>query len=123
MNELPLWAAILVALLLILAGLVTLIGSLGLLRLRTFYQRMHAPTLGMTLGAFCVALAATLVASLLQGRPIFHEWLICLFLFMSAPVTAILLMQSAIRRRIAPAAPPDQPPAGPARADAEPPAV
>ncbi|WP_322998692.1 monovalent cation/H(+) antiporter subunit G [Castellaniella sp.] len=102
MNELPLWAAILVALLLILAGLVTLIGSLGLLRLRNFYERMHAPTLGMTLGTFCVILAATLVASLLQGRPIFHEWLISLFLFMSAPVTAILLMQSAIRRRIAP---------------------
>jgi multicomponent K+:H+ antiporter subunit G len=106
MNELPLWAAILVALLLVLAGAVTLIGSLGLLRLRSFHERMHAPTLGMTLGAFCVALAATLVASLLQGRPILHEWLICLFLFMSAPVTAILLMQSAIRRGIAAASPP-----------------
>ncbi|WP_322994573.1 monovalent cation/H(+) antiporter subunit G [Castellaniella sp.] len=98
MNILPLWAAIVVALLLVLAGLVTLIGSLGLLRLHSFFERMHAPTLGMTLGAFCVALAATLVASLLQGRPIFHEWLICLFLFITAPVTAILLMQSAIRR-------------------------
>ncbi|WP_323017100.1 monovalent cation/H(+) antiporter subunit G [Castellaniella sp.] len=105
MNELPLWAAVLVALLLILAGLVTLIGSLGLLRLHSFYERMHAPTLGMTLGTFCVVLAATLVASLLQGRPIFHEWLICLFLFMTAPVTAILLMQSAIRRDIAPTSP------------------
>ncbi|MGB6006790.1 monovalent cation/H(+) antiporter subunit G [Castellaniella sp.] len=123
MNELPLWAAILVAFLLVLAGLVTLIGSLGLLRLRNFYQRMHAPTLGMTLGTFCVALAATLVASLLQGRPIFHEWLICLFLFMSAPVTAILLMQSAIRRRIARAAPPAQTGAELAPNDAEPPAA
>ncbi|MBV2181589.1 monovalent cation/H(+) antiporter subunit G [Castellaniella sp. MT123] len=99
MNELPLWAAILVALLLVLAGIVTLTGSIGLLRLRTFYERMHAPTMGTTMGAFCIALAATLVASLLQERPIFHEWLICLFLFMTAPVTAILLMQSAIQRR------------------------
>lgn len=99
MNELPLWAAILVAPLLILAGIVTLTGSIGLLRLRSFQERMHAPTLGMTLGTFCVALAATLVASLLQERPILHEWLICLFLFMTAPVTAILLMHSAIQRR------------------------
>lgn len=99
MNELPLWASILVAPLLILAGIVTLTGSIGLLRLRSFQERMHAPTLGMTLGTFCVALAATLVASLLQERPILHEWLICLFLFMTAPVTAILLMQSAIQRR------------------------
>ncbi|MFC4299248.1 monovalent cation/H(+) antiporter subunit G [Castellaniella hirudinis] len=99
MTELPLWAAVPVALLLVLAGLVTLIGSLGLLRLRSFAERMHAPTMGMTMGAFCVVLAATVIASLLQHRPIVHEWLICLFLFMTAPVTAILLMQSARRRQ------------------------
>lgn len=99
MTELPLWAAVPAALLLVLAGIVTLVGSLGLLRLRSFPERMHAPTMGMTMGAFCVALAATLVASLLQHRPIVHEWLICLFLFMTAPVTAILLMQSARRRQ------------------------
>lgn len=98
MTDLPLWAAVPAALLLVLAGLVTLTGSLGLLRLRSFRERMHAPTMGMTMGTFCVALAATLIASLLQHRPIVHEWLICLFLFMTAPVTAILLMQSARRR-------------------------
>jgi multicomponent K+:H+ antiporter subunit G len=98
MNELPLWAVVIVALLLAVAGIATLIGSFGLLRLRSFYERMHAPTMGTTLGAFCVVLASTLVASLLQHRPIVHEWLICLFLVLTAPVTAILLMQSAIRR-------------------------
>ncbi|HEX7387817.1 MAG TPA: monovalent cation/H(+) antiporter subunit G [Castellaniella sp.] len=102
MTTLPLWAALLVALLLVLAGCVTLIGSLGLLRLHSFYERMHAPTLGMTLGAFCVVLASTLVASLTQHRPILHEWLICLLLILSAPVTAILLMQSAIQHRTPP---------------------
>ena len=98
MNELPLWIAVPAALLLVLAGLVTLTGSLGLLRLHSFRERMHAPTMGMTMGAFCVALAATLVASQLQHRPIVHEWLICLLLFISTPVTAILLMQSSRRR-------------------------
>ncbi|MFA7436954.1 monovalent cation/H(+) antiporter subunit G [Castellaniella sp.] len=99
MNALPIWAALLVSALLIVAGLVTLVGSLGLLRLRTFRERMHAPTMGMTLGAFCVALSATIMASLLQHRPIFHEWLISLFLILTSPVTAILLMQSARQRR------------------------
>ena len=98
MSELPLWIAIPAALLLVLAGLITLTGSLGLLRLRSFRERMHAPTMGMTMGAFCVALAATLVASQLQHRPIVHEWLICVLLFLSAPVTATLLMQSSRRR-------------------------
>ena len=99
MNELPLWIALPAALLLVLAGIVALIGSVGLLRLRTFRERMHAPTMGMTMGAFCVALAATLIASQLQHRPIVHEWLICLLLFMTAPVTAILLMQSSRHRQ------------------------
>lgn len=114
MKTLPLWAAILVALLMVLAGVVTLIGSVGLCRLPSFNERMHAPTLGTTLGTFCMVLASTLVASLLQGRPIFHEWLISLFLFMTAPVTAILLMQSATQRHPAkptqaPETPPDPP--------------
>ena len=98
MNELPLWLSLIVALLLIIAGVVTFLGSLGLLNLKTFYQRMHAPTMGMTMGVFCVALAATIMASFLQDRPIFHELLISLFLIITAPVTAILLMQSAIHR-------------------------
>lgn len=99
MIEIPLIISIIVALLLIIAGVVTLVGSLGLLKLKTFYQRMHAPTMGMTMGAFCMALAATIMASFLQNRPIMHELLICLFLVLTAPVTAILLMQSAIHRR------------------------
>lgn len=99
MNALPAWAAISASLLLILGGVVTFIGSLGLLRLRTFFQRMHAPTMGMTMGVFCVVLATTIVSSLLHSRPILHVILISVFLFMTAPVTAILLMQSAIRRK------------------------
>ncbi|MGO3743333.1 monovalent cation/H(+) antiporter subunit G, partial [Kerstersia sp.] len=41
--------SLLIALLLVAGGLLALIGSIGLLRLRNFYQRLHAPTLGNTL--------------------------------------------------------------------------
>jgi len=99
MNALPLWATAIVALLLVLAGCATLIGSVGLLRLRSFYERMHAPTLGTTLGTFCVVLACTLVASFAQHRPILHEWLICLLLILTAPVTPLLLLRGAIHQR------------------------
>lgn len=98
MNDLPLWISIIVAILLVIAGVVTFLGSLGLLNLDSFYQRMHAPTMGMTLGVFCIVLAATIMASFLENRPIFHELLITVFLILTAPVTAILLMQSAINR-------------------------
>ncbi|HUH41391.1 MAG TPA: monovalent cation/H(+) antiporter subunit G, partial [Castellaniella sp.] len=58
MMSVPAWVAIPAALLMIVSGILTLIGSLGLLRLRTFYERMHAPTLGMTMGVFCMVLAS-----------------------------------------------------------------
>ena len=48
-EELPLWAEILVSLFLLLGSGVTLIGCTGLVRFKTFYERIHAPTLGSTL--------------------------------------------------------------------------
>ncbi|NYT65965.1 cation:proton antiporter [Alcaligenaceae bacterium] len=98
MNSLPLWLAIPVAFLLVSAGIITVIGSLGLLRLPTFCARMHAPTMGNTLGAFCVLLASILVSSFLEQRPILHPILITILLVITAPCTAILLMRAAIKR-------------------------
>ena len=43
--DLPPWAALTVALLLLLGAGLTLIGSVGLLRFRSFYERVHAPPL------------------------------------------------------------------------------
>ena len=48
--ELPAWAALPTAAFVLLGAALTLIGSLGLLRLGSFYERVHAPTLGTTLG-------------------------------------------------------------------------
>jgi multicomponent K+:H+ antiporter subunit G len=101
MNEiaLPLWAALPAALLLVAGGLLALIGSLGLLRMPDFYARLHAPTLGTTLGTGCVLLASMLVTSALLHRPVIHEILIAVFMVLSAPVTAMLLIRAAVARR------------------------
>ncbi len=72
----PLWAALPGALLLICGGLLTLVGSLGLLRLDSFFARIHAPTMGGTLGAGCVLLASMLVSTALAQRLVIHELLI-----------------------------------------------
>jgi multicomponent K+:H+ antiporter subunit G len=95
---LPFWVALPAAVLLIVGGLLTLIGSLGLLRLRDFYSRMHPPTMGTTLGTGCVLIASMLTSSALLHRPVIHELLIALFVVVSAPVTAILLMRAARSR-------------------------
>lgn len=97
--DLPMWAAIPAAVLLVCAGLLALVGSLGLLRLREFAARMHPPTMGMTLGTGCVLFASMFVSSALQHRPVVHELLITLFVVMSAPVSAITLMRASITRK------------------------
>ena len=97
-EALPLWVTIPGTVLLIVAGLATLIGSFGLLRLRDFFSRMHGPSMTNTLGVGATLIASMLVSSALVGRPILHELLITLFVSMSAPVTAIMLLQAALYR-------------------------
>ena len=61
--DLPAWAALLTAALLLLGSGTTLVGSLGLLRLKTFYERVHAPTLGTTLGTALIVRGLRVVTS------------------------------------------------------------
>ncbi len=96
--ELPAWIVIPISLLLIVGGVVTLIGSLGLLRLSDFFSRMHGPSMGNTIGTGCVLLASLLTSSALAGRPVVHELLITLFIVMSSPVTSMMLVQAALYR-------------------------
>jgi multicomponent K+:H+ antiporter subunit G len=97
MNTLPLWAEIPAAILIVLSGLIALTGSLGLLRFRDFRARIHAPAIINTLGAACLVAAATLVSLVVDTLPLLQEVLILLFLIVTAPVTAMLLMQAADR--------------------------
>jgi multicomponent K+:H+ antiporter subunit G len=96
--ELPAWAALPVAVLLLAGAGLTFIGSLGLLRLPTFYQRVHAPTLGATLGTGCVLVASMVFFSALQTRPVLHEALIAVFVTVTTPVTLLLLVRAALYR-------------------------
>jgi multicomponent K+:H+ antiporter subunit G len=96
--DLPAWAALLVALLLFIGASIILIGALGLLRLRTFYQRIHGPAILITLGAGCVLLASMLYFTVAQARLGIHEVIIAAFLLMTAPVVSMLLMRAAVYR-------------------------
>ena len=71
----PAWASMITAILLIAGAGITLIGTLGLLRLRTFYERVHAPTLGTTLGTGCIVMASMVyhVAMRDEGLPRFSK--------------------------------------------------
>lgn len=97
-DALPWWAAVAVTFLLVLGGLITLIGTLGLLRLKTFYQRVHGPAITITLGAGCILIASMVYFTVTQARPVIHELLITVFVLMTAPVVAMLIMRAAVYR-------------------------
>ena len=97
-SDLPTWVMLPAAILLIVGGTVTVIGSLGLLRLSPFYARMHGPSMGNTLGTGCVLLASMLVSSALAHRPVVHEILITVFIVITSPMSAMLLMRAAVSR-------------------------
>lgn len=96
--DLPLWLAVPFVLLLSLGSLVILIGALGLLRLPSFYQRIHGPAITITLGTGCVLLASMLYFSNMESRLVLHELLIAAFLLLTAPVTSMMIMRASVYR-------------------------
>jgi len=84
---------------LIVAGaLLVVAGALGLLTLKTFYDRVHPPTMGTTLGTGLMLAGSMLYFSVLDARPVLHEALIGIFMTLSTPVTYMLLVRAALHR-------------------------
>ena len=88
---------IVASVLLVLGGVFGLIGSYGLLRLKDAMQRLHAPTKASTVG-----LGAVLIASAITSTS-WHEVLITLFIFLTAPLTAIYLAKTLLHSHVDPA--------------------
>lgn len=93
----PLLAGLVGALAILGAGF-ALVGSLGLLRLRTFYERVHPPTMGTTAGVGLTLAASMLLFSALESRPVLHEIVIAVFTVVTTPVTYVLLVRAAVHR-------------------------
>lgn len=96
--EFPMWAALLISFLVLAGAALTLIGCIGLLRLPTFFQRIHAPTLGTTLGTGATLIAAMLFFAVAESRPIQHAILIAVFMTVTTPVSFIVLAKATRRR-------------------------
>lgn len=96
--DLPLWAAILVSALILVGSAFTLIGSFGLARLRNFYDRAHAPTIGSSAGVGLIALASIVCFSILGSRFVFQEAMLFIFVSLTMPVTLMLLARASLFR-------------------------
>jgi len=91
------WEA-LVAALLVMAGVFGLVGSYGLLKLPDTMTRLHAPTKATTLGVGGVLIASMIYFAAFAGYVSFHELMITLFLFLTAPITANFIAKAQIHR-------------------------
>ena len=96
--DLPGWAALIVGLLVLAGAAFTLIGSIGLLRLKTFHDRVHPPTVGSSMGMSLIVLASIVCFSVLRSRLSVHEILIAIFLTLTTPVAFMLLARAALYR-------------------------
>ncbi|MBK1647990.1 Na+/H+ antiporter subunit G [Rhabdochromatium marinum] len=92
---------LLVSAFILIGATFALIGSIGLLRLPDFYTRLHGPTKATTLGISGMLIASGLYFSTgSHDATSLHEILVLLFLFITAPVSAHLLVKAALHRRV-----------------------
>ena len=87
---------ILVSALLVIGGLFGFVGSYGLVKLPEPMTRLHAPTKSATLGVGGVLLASMIYFAWFGDAPSLHELMITLFIFLTAPVTGLMIAKANI---------------------------
>lgn len=87
-------AEIIVSVLLVAGGFFGLVGSWGLVRLPDPMTRLHAPTKSATLGVGAVLIASMVWFPARTGQFTWHELLIALFLFLTAPITGYMIAKA-----------------------------
>lgn len=93
-------AEFIIAALLVIGGGFGLIGSFGLLKLRDPMQRLHAPTKATTIGIGAALLASVLNRLLTTGQVSWHEIIVSIFLFLTAPLSALYLAKTHLAKTV-----------------------
>lgn len=93
------WIEWAVAFFLLLGGSFVLIGSIGLTRMPDFFMRLHGPTKATTLGMGGILVGSIFFFSLSGGVSV-HELLITVFLLITAPISAHMLIKTALHHKL-----------------------
>ncbi|GIK87805.1 MAG: monovalent cation/H+ antiporter subunit G [Betaproteobacteria bacterium] len=96
LAALPAWADALCAFLLVAGAFFAFVGSLGLAKLSSFEKRLHGPTKAATLGVGGALLASIVYFAARDDAVYGHEFLVTLFVFVTAPISAHLMIKSAL---------------------------
>ncbi|MFI8616283.1 monovalent cation/H(+) antiporter subunit G [Acidovorax sp. NPDC077693] len=119
-TTLPLWLEIIVAALVLSGAGLALLGSSGLLRLPTFFERVHAPSIIATLGCWLIMHGTVLYFSVADRSLALHALLIAVFVAISVPIMSIFLMRAALFRARQMGHPPVPPTLSQPKPEAEP---
>ncbi|AUM75740.1 Na+/H+ antiporter subunit G [Paracoccus jeotgali] len=87
---------ILISALLVISGFFGFVGSYGLVKLPEPMTRLHAPTKSATLGVGGVLLASMLYNGYFRDGLSYHELLITLFIFLTSPLTGLMIAKTNI---------------------------
>lgn len=86
--------------LVVAGGGFSLVGSLGLVRMPDFFTRLHGPSKATTIGIGSILLASALYMTVRGDGLSLHEFMISLFIVITAPVASHLLAKAARHRRL-----------------------
>lgn len=98
---------LIISVFLIVSGIFGFVGSFGMIKLKDPMSRLHAPTKATTLGVGGVLLASIFHSFIFEDHLSMHELLITLFLFLTAPITALFIAKWHIHRHEQPQDLPD----------------
>jgi len=93
------WMEWAVVFFLLVGGSFVLIGSIGLARMPDFFMRLHGPTKATTVGMGGILLGSIFFFSS-QGDNSVHELLITVFLLITAPISAHMLIKAALHHKL-----------------------
>ncbi len=98
MSELSPLIVIPASILMVASGLLVLAASIGIVRVRSFLLRTHFQAIIYSLSLWCLLLASLLLTFSLNDRTFLHEVLIGVFIFISSPISSVLLVRSYVLR-------------------------
>ena len=96
----PFALEVVISVIVVLAGLFTFAGAIGLLKLPDLMTRLHAPTLSVTLGVGCTIIATILYFSYQEQSLQLEELIVTLLLLFSAPVSAHMIGKAALHQKV-----------------------
>lgn len=91
-------AEIMVSAFIVVGAFFLFVGSFGLAKLPDLFRRLHTPTKATTLGIGSLLIASMLFFAFERGEFSFHELLITIFLFLTAPITANMIAKAQLLR-------------------------